>query len=91
MIQDHPKDFPPTQQLVEAVNKLTQRLDHLAAMQNELWDADEIAAFLKLKKRSVQQSIINRNRNPSFPAPVILPTGGRRWTRQSVIDWSKTR
>lgn len=79
------------EKLASAVEQLTQKLGRMEAMQNDLWGAEEIADHLKLKVRSVQQAIINRKRNPSFPAPKILPTGGRRWERQQVIEWSKNR
>lgn len=75
--------------LVGAVERLTSEMEQQKAMLNELWGAEEIGKFLKLKTRSVQQAIINRKRCPSFPAPKILPTGGRRWAKEQVIEWAK--
>lgn len=77
--------------LTGAVDKLTTEFERQQAMLNDLWGAEEIAQHLKLKTRSVQQAIINPKRNPTFPKPKLLPTGGRRWARDEVIDWSKNR
>lgn len=79
------------EKLAGAVEKLTHELEQQKAMNNDLWGAEEIAAHLKLKVRSVQQAVINRKRCPKFPLPIILPTGGRRWVKEQVIAWSTNR
>lgn len=52
---------------------------------DELWEAQHIADFLKLSKNTVQGKILDKN---GFPGPVILPTGGRRWVAKEVRAWA---
>lgn len=77
------------EKLLQMVENLTAKVEHLEAMQSDLWGAEEIASLLKIKVASVQQSVINRNRCPSFPKAKVIPTGGRRWLRDDVIAWAK--
>lgn len=54
-----------------------------------LWDAEDIARYMKLAKSTVQSRIICK---PSFPRPLRVPTsdigmGGRRWLAKEVKQW----
>jgi len=52
-----------------------------------LWNADDIAVYLRLSKSSVQSRIINQ---PSFPRPFRLgELRGRRWQPKEVKEWVK--
>ena len=57
-------------------------------MSYEIWNADDIAKFLRLSKSSVQSRIICRT---DFPRPIRIPTadgaGGRRWYSKEVKVW----
>lgn len=53
-----------------------------------LWDTQMVADALGLSKASVQQKVVN---SPGFPAPRILPTGGRRWLAKEVMAWIEKR
>lgn len=55
---------------------------------DDMWTADEIADFLKLSKKTVQNRILD---DKTFPRSRTLPTGGRRWVAKEVIEWVKKR
>ncbi|RXJ70673.1 hypothetical protein CS022_22680 [Veronia nyctiphanis] len=53
-----------------------------------LWDASDIAHYMKLSKSTVQCRIICK---PHFPRALKVPTtdngGGRRWLAREVKQW----
>lgn len=54
------------------------------AQDDDLWEAEQIAAYMKLKKKSVQTAVLP---TPGFPTPIIVPTGGRRWVAKEIKAW----
>lgn len=73
---------------------LSQILDELrrqrTSTKDELWDADDIAAYLRYTKSTVQNKII---KTPGFPRAVIIATtdsknGTRRWKADEVRNWA---
>jgi len=57
---------------------------------DELWRADEIANYLKVSKKTVQNRVLN---SPSFPAARLLDICGnknpiRRWVPKEVMTWA---
>lgn len=58
------------------------------AQEDELWEAEQIAEYMKLGKNSVQSHVLN---SAGFPSPVMLPTGGRRWVAKEIKAWSLRR
>lgn len=54
------------------------------AQDDDLWEAEHIANYMKLSKKSVQNSVL---KSPSFPGGLVLPTGGRRWVAKEVKAW----
>lgn len=57
---------------------------------DELWRADEIAAYLKVSKKTVQNRVLNSDK---FPAPRLLEFAHtknpiRRWVPKEVIAWA---
>lgn len=72
--------------------ELMQSIQHdirsfLRQQSDELWRAEEIAGYLKLGKKSVQNRILSL---PTFPPPVFLPTGEKtkRWVSKEVRAWA---
>lgn len=55
---------------------------------DDLWSTEEIADFLKLSRKSVQNHIV---KTQTFPDSVPLPTGGLRWISKEVREWAKKR
>lgn len=55
---------------------------------DDLWAAEEIALYLKLSKKSVQNHITSHD---TFPEPVELITGGKRWVAKEVRAWVMKR
>jgi predicted DNA-binding transcriptional regulator AlpA len=51
-----------------------------------LWNTDDIANYMRLTKPSVHSHVINKK---GFPAPVIIPTGGKRWYAREIKEWVK--
>ncbi len=59
----------------------------------DLWDAERIAAYLKVSPRQVAERYACR---PDFPRPICLPTPSgsnqiRRWKAAEVIAWAEAR
>lgn len=57
----------------------------------DLWDAERIAAYLKVSARQVSERYACR---PDFPRPICLPTSTgahqiRRWKAPEVIAWAE--
>ena len=62
----------------------------LAEMQRQnradaLWDKDDIAHYLGLGKSALSKYM------KDLPAPVILPTGGKRWIPKHIKEWAERR
>lgn len=55
------------------------------AQDDDLWEAEQIAVYLKLGKGSVQNKIL---KSPGFPTSLVLPTGGRRWVAKEIKAWA---
>lgn len=59
----------------------------------ELWRADEIANYLKVSKKTVQNRVL---KSDTFPAPRLLDFAHnknpiRRWVPKEVIAWATRR
>lgn len=59
-------------------------------MNDELWRAEEIANYLKIAKKTVQNKVLN---NTTFPAPRLIEFVGnknpaKRWIPKEVIAWA---
>jgi len=58
------------------------------ASTSELWDARDIANYMRLSRSSIQSRVITRK---DFPRAVVIPTsdtgGGRRWYAKEVKEW----
>jgi predicted DNA-binding transcriptional regulator AlpA len=80
-----------TDKLTLAVEHLTSEVSRMKSLHNELWGVNEVADFLKISTSSVHSAVFNKKRNPDFPPPVVIPTGGRRWFKNDVIEWAKSR
>lgn len=57
----------------------TKRID------DRLWNTDDIALYVGTDRKSVQNTTVKHR---TFPRPVILPTGGRRWVPEDVRRWA---
>lgn len=58
------------------------------AQDDDLWEAEQIANYMKLSKKSVQNGILKTS---GFPSCIVLPTGGRRWVAKEVKAWAMRR
>lgn len=77
------------QATMNADNDLAKAIRDLIAnmprsLDNDLWDAADIAQYMRLSKKSVQSHILGTK---GFPNPVILATGGKRWMSKEVKAW----
>lgn len=56
---------------------------------DELWRADEIARYLKVSKKTVQNRVLNSD---TFPSPRLLDFGNakpvKRWVPKEVVSWA---
>lgn len=78
-----------TQQISQGFASIMEELKKQRIMSSdEPWSADEIAAYLKLGKRTVQNKIIT---DKTFPTGIPLPSGGRRWLAKEVRSWYEKR
>ena len=74
---------------------LSQILDELrrqrTSAKDELWDADDIASYLRYRKSTVQNKTLSA---PGFPRAVILVNdadskkGTKRWKAEEVRAWA---
>lgn len=68
-----------------AINKqILAELQIAGRMNSDLWSAQEIADYMKLSKSRVQGAIINCK---TFPRPVVMPSGCKRWIAKEVKGW----
>lgn len=77
--------------MTETETLLTEILNELRkqrAQEEDLWGAEEIACYLKLKRQSVHNGVLKAK---GFPSSVVLPTGGRRWVAKEVKAWMLRR
>lgn len=78
-------------ELVAAIHSLVTQLSTPRVMPaDELWTAEDIAAYLKLATDTTERRVVSR---PDFPAP-LQPclTGARaakRWFAAEVITWAR--
>lgn len=72
--------------LASAIRDLIAHLPR--SLDNDLWDANDIAQYMRLSKKSVQNHYLDK---PNFPNAVILATGGRRWVATEVKAWVTRR
>lgn len=68
--------------------KILNELRSLRAVDGELWNAEDIARYMRLSRSSIQSRVICRK---DFPRAVRIPTdaglGGRRWYAKEVRYW----
>lgn len=74
-------------QLADAVAKI---IRPAIPLEEDLWDADLVAAYLKVTARQVRERYALM---PSFPAAIRLPTAGNgvghpRWQAVDIIQWA---
>ena len=75
--------------LLQAMLKELQTINHRLQDQSShqrLWTADDIAEHLKIKKSTVQSTVL---KSKGFPEPIILPSGGKRYSPAEVKLWLK--
>lgn len=68
--------------------QLLEEIRDLLAAQNansRLWRTREVANYLNLAVSTTQQSITCKT---SFPEPITLPCGGKRWHPNEVKEWA---
>lgn len=70
--------------------KILEELRYQGRNNDALWDAGDIAHYMKLSKSTVQSRIICKK---SFPIALRMPTsetgmGGRRWLAKEVKQWT---
>ncbi len=75
----------PATSEAELASAISDLIAHLPrSLDNDLWDADDIAQHMRLSKRSVQSHVLTAQ---GFPNPCIIPTGGKRWVAKEVKAW----
>lgn len=78
----------PVESTTTILSAILNELRRQRAQEDDLWEAEHIAEYLKLSKKSVQNTILNV---PGFPSSVVLPTGGRRWIAKEIKAWAIRR
>lgn len=77
-----------TQEISQGLAAILDELRRQRSLTDDVWTADEIADYMKLSKKSVQNTVLG---DKTFPVSVPLPTGGRRWLSKEVREWFKKR
>jgi hypothetical protein len=76
--------------IAEAILAELKRLNTQSVNDTTLWDADDVAAFLRVTKKHLQNhKILTR---PDFPAAFLLPLTderpAKRWRARDVMSWA---
>ena len=72
---------------MEELKELIETLKANSFSDKTLWNAEDIAVYLRLSKSSVQSRIINQ---AGFPRAIRLgELRGRRWQPKEVKEWVK--
>lgn len=69
----------------DLLSGILSELRRQSAKDSDLWEIGEVADYLRLKKKSIYNSIL---KSESFPKPIILPSDGRRWVAKEVKAWA---
>lgn len=80
-----------TDQLLADILAELRRQRQPTGLDAALWDADDVAAYLRVERRYVLERLAIR---PDWPAPIRLtdgPKGGARWRAREVIHWAQKR
>lgn len=75
-------------EISQGLSAILTELKKQKSMTDDLWAADEIADYMKLSKKSVQNKVLDE---PTFPKSIPLPTGGRRWLAKEIRKWVEKR
>lgn len=81
-------------QSAQILNMLAELRAEMRAVKRdkELWTLDDIADFLSLSKKTVQNHVV---RNPGFPLPSEIPSSAdghsrtKRWEPEEVRRWAR--
>ena len=71
------------------IQEILEELRYQGRNNDALWDANDIARYMRLSKSTVQSRIICKR---NFPRALRMPTsdtgmGGRRWLAKEVKQW----
>lgn len=72
----------PVKLLEQILSKLSREPKTLD--DNRLWDVSDIALYMGLSKKTVQNQYVSSDNKFGFPEPVILASGSRRWVAKEV-------
>jgi hypothetical protein len=56
-----------------------------------LWDADDVAAYLRVERRYVLERLAPRTDWPKAIRLTDGPKGGARWRAREVVAWAQKR
>lgn len=73
-----------TDPTLSMLNDILHELRRQGAQDDDLWDTESIAIYMKLGKGAVHNKILKAS---GFPSAVVLPSGGRRWVAKEVKAW----
>lgn len=86
LLSEDRRDMIMQKLLLEILNEIK----GLRAANDEIWNVDDIARYLRLSRSSVQSRVICRK---DFPRAVRIPTnnglGGRRFYAKEIKQWVK--
>ena len=67
------------------LNDINEKLKRLMRRDDGLWDAQDIADYLRMSKKSVQTNILPLK---AFPVAILLENRARRWKAGEVRSWA---
>jgi len=89
LLEDQPQQAGMTEEVMNRIAELVAE-KVFGIEQPSLWSVKEIATFLKLSERHVQDRVV---KSPNFPKGFLIPGAGKiksrvRWKKDDVIDWA---
>jgi hypothetical protein len=85
------REHDETADILSAILAELQRQRTPTGLDAALWDADDVAAYLRVERRYVLERLAVRTDWPKAIRLTDGPKGGARWRAREIIAWAQRR
>jgi hypothetical protein len=85
------REHDETADILSAILAELQRHRAPTGLDAALWDADDVAAYLRVERRYVLERLAVRTDWPKAIRLTDGPKGGARWRAREIIAWAQRR
>jgi hypothetical protein len=85
------REHDETADILSAILAELQRQRTPTGLDAALWDADDVAAYLRVERRYVLERLAVRADWPKAIRLTDGPKGGARWRAREIIAWAQRR